>query len=86
VAKFNVGDVVRCIDDEMQTHGLVHGSLYTIQHVDSAYVKLNGIHDNGGFYLERFELVKPVDTPLKPFYNDYIILDTITRFWFAETS
>lgn len=82
MAKFNVGDKVVCTSEPrfviMTGVAMVVGDVYEVESVGVSESDIIGLkHFSQPFKDSHFKLF--VDTPLKPFYNDYIILDTLTR-------
>lgn len=57
MAKFNVGDKVRCINDTGCAYGIGYGEVYVISHIGAYGVDLEGF-PQAGFYHSRFELVE----------------------------
>lgn len=67
MAKFNVGDKVRCVDDTDCAYGIVYGEVYIISYAGEYVVELEGFPQDGGyFYPARFELVEEACVIAKP--------------------
>jgi hypothetical protein len=66
MAKFKVGDKVRCVDVEcpLVTNSLTKNSVYTVSTAHASIVRLYGVE--GGWRNDRFELVEEVQEAFSP--------------------
>jgi hypothetical protein len=58
---FKVGDKVKCVDDRLVACQVVKDTVYHVRDINNTYLYLHEVQ--GGFYHNRFELVRDGPTP-----------------------
>ena len=67
MAKFKIGDKVRCVDDTHCEKIIEYGAVYVVSYADIYGVDLEGFQQGAGYFLpSRFELVEEATVVTKP--------------------